>query len=919
MSGNLFANFIMVGERTNVTGSPRFKKLIKNDDFDTALEVARQQVENGANVIDVNFDEGLLDSEECMTRFLNLIASEPDIARVPIMIDSSKWSVIEAGLQCVQGKAIVNSISLKEGEEKFLDQARKIQRYGAATVVMAFDEQGQAAEKDDKVRICKRAYDLLIEKLDFNPADIIFDPNILTVATGMEEHNNYAVDFIEATRELKKVCPHAKISGGVSNISFSFRGNNVVREAMHSAFLYHAIHAGLDMGIVNAGMLAVYEDVDKELLEYIEDVLLNRRDDATDRLIDYAEQFKGQKTEEKASNKLEWRDNPVEERLAHAIRHGITDWVDQDTEEARQKLDRPLDVIEGPLMNGMKIVGELFGDGKMFLPQVVKSARVMKKAVAYLTPYMEKEKEEAQKAAAEKAKREGVPLEKVKQNNGDILLATVKGDVHDIGKNIVGVVLACNNYTVHDIGVMCPWETIADKAKEVDADAIGLSGLITPSLDEMVHNAKEMQRGGFDVPLLIGGATTSKAHTAVKIEPEYDKAPVVHVTDASLVVGVVNDLLQKDTAKREAAYQKYREENVRHRESHQRRQAGKSQEILAYAEAEERKPEFDWKQIDIPTPKVTGLQEVKDVSLERLASYIDWSPFFWTWELKGIFPKILKHKKYGEEAARLYQDARRMLDDIVANNRFQPRGVWGLWPANSVGNDVELYRDAQTRELLTKFHFLRQQKKKVDDDGSKNYFSCADFVAPKETGRIDYCGGFAVTSGPQVEEFAKTFEDKHDDYNSILVKAVGDRLAEAFAEMLHKDVRDAWGYGSEEGFDAKTDLRSPHEEVHPHVQWMIDEKYRGIRPAAGYPATPDHTEKAILWDLLEVEQRAGIKLTENYAMYPGGSVSGLYFAHPEVKYFNIGLIGEDQLKQYAERKQVSYEEMAKWLAPNLQS
>jgi len=878
-------SFFVVGERTNVTGSPRFKKLIAEDNFNEALEVARQQVENGANMIDVNFDEGLLDSVACMTRFLNLLAAEPDIARVPVMIDSSRWEVLEAGLKVLQGKGVVNSISLKEGEAKFLEQARMVRRYGAAAVVMAFDEQGQAVTKDDKVRICKRAYDLLVERAGFDPADIIFDPNILTVATGMEEHNEYAVNFIEATREIKKLCPGARVSGGVSNISFAFRGNNTVREAMHSAFLYHAIKAGLDMAIVNAGMLAVYEDIEPELLTRIEDVLFNRRADATDRLIEYAERFKGKKAEVDESERLAWRKNGYAERLAYAIRHGVTDFIEEDTEEARAALPRPLDVIEGPLMDGMRVVGDLFGEGKMFLPQVVKSARVMKRAVAYLTPYMEKERAEAA-ARGEKT-----------QGKGTIILATVKGDVHDIGKNIVGVVLACNNYTVHDLGVMVPCERILARARAENADIIGLSGLITPSLDEMVHNAHEMQREGFTIPLLIGGATTSRIHTAVKIEPQY-AGTTVHVPDASRVVGVCARLLNPET--RDAAAAEFRADNARARQRHEDSQRDRAP-LVAYAEARASGFKEDWSAADIATPTRTGIEVLDEFPLSDIAEYIDWSPFFWAWELKGVYPKILDHAKYGEEARKLHADGLRVLEDLIVNRRLRARAAWGIWPANAVGDDIEFYRGTDRSEVLATFHFLRQQKQKMADE-SPVYRCCADYIAPCSANRIDYCGGFAVTAGHGVEEYAKHFEAKHDDYTAILIKAVGDRLAEAFAELVHKRARDAWGYGTTENLD---------------VDALIAERYRGIRPAAGYPATPDHTEKAILWRLLDAERNTGIRLTENFAMHPAGSVSGLYFAHPQAKYFAVGKVGRDQVEDYARRKGMPVAEMERWLAPNL--
>ncbi len=876
------APFAMVGERTNVTGSPKFQQLIKAGDFDAALTVARQQVENGANVIDVNFDEGLLDGEACMTRFLNLIGSEPDIARVPIMIDSSKWSVIEAGLKCAQGKCIVNSISLKEGEAKFLETARLARRYGAAVVVMAFDEQGQAATKADKVRICQRAYKLLVEQVGMPPEDIIFDPNVLTVATGMDEHANYAVDFIEAVREIKATCPGVRTSGGISNVSFSFRGNNPVREAIHSAFLYHAINAGLDMGIVNAGMLEVYDEVDKDLLVMVEDVLLNRRDDATERLIDYAESVK-QKGKVKGKDEKAWRNGTVEERLSYALVNGITDFVDQDTEEARQSYDRPLHVIEGPLMAGMKVVGELFGAGKMFLPQVVKSARVMKKSVAYLTPFME-----AEKAAA--AAKGAI----TSRTQGKIVLATVKGDVHDIGKNIVGVVLACNNYEVIDLGVMVSCEAILDKAQEVGADFIGMSGLITPSLDEMIHNAAEMERRGFKVPLLIGGATTSKAHTAIKIAPKYSGV-VGHVTDASLVINVVGELVNSQRAGQYAAQLKVEQAEIRQR--HQ--QGAGATRLLPLAEARRRAFTCDWTKQQIDTPARLGIVHDGPVALQDVIPYIDWSPFFWTWELRGIYPSILEHAKWGEQARALFKDAQAMLGEIVKQGIYKPRAVTGVWAANAVGDDVEVYADAAKQKVQSRLHFLRQQKEKQDDD---TYYCLSDYVAPRDSGRNDYIGAFAVTAGPEVEEYADAFKAKGDDYSSIMAKALGDRIAEAMAELMHKRMREVWGYGTKEELS---------------IDELIRERYRGIRPAPGYPACPDHTEKRLLWELLDVKRRTGIELTENLAMYPASSVSGMYFSHPDAKYFRVSRIGRDQVEDYARRKGMTVEMIEKWLRPNL--
>lgn len=868
--------FLMVGERTNVTGSPRFSKLIKEDDFDTALSVAKQQVENGANIIDINFDEALLDGEACMRRFLNLIGSEPDISRVPIMIDSSKFTVIEEGLKCIQGKGIVNSISLKEGEQKFLEQAEKVKRYGASAVVMAFDEKGQAATKEDKVRICERAYKLLTEKVGMDPNDIIFDPNVLTVATGIEEHNNYAVDFIEALREIKKVCPGAKTSGGISNVSFSFRGNNVVREAMHSAFLYHAIKAGLDMAIVNAGMLEVYENIDKELLRKVEDVLLNRNPEATEALVNYAEQVRGtEKTKEK--DKEKWREGTVDERLSHALVKGIVDYIDEDTEEARQKHDKSLDVIEGPLMSGMKVVGKLFGEGKMFLPQVVKSARVMKKAVAYLEPYME----------AEKARSGGG------QVKGKFVIATVKGDVHDIGKNIVGVVLGCNNYEVIDLGVMVACDNILKTAKDLDANIIGLSGLITPSLDEMIYNASEMERQGFKTPLLIGGATTSKAHTAIKIAPAYSGV-VSHVQDASLVVNVCNDLLNPEKYEKIANELEAKHEELRKLHSATQQKTN----YLPIKEARSKGLGSDWGKIRIDVPEKLGT-EIIEIPVEEIVPFIDWSPLFWVWELKGVYPKIFEHKKWGKQAKILFEDAQNLLNQIVKEKRFRPRAVLSFWPANSSGDDIEIYSDNSRKKAISKFHTLRQQK---DKGKNETYLGLSDFVAPKESGREDYIGGFVVTAGEEVEAFSETFKENNDDYSAIMVKALGDRIAEALAEMMHKKARENWGYGKEEKL-------SPAD--------LIKEKYRGIRPAPGYPACPDHTEKAELWRLLDAEKNIGTELTENYAIYPPSSVAGLYFPHPDSKYFHVGQINRDQVEDYAKRKGISVEEAEKWLRPNL--
>jgi 5-methyltetrahydrofolate--homocysteine methyltransferase len=874
--------YIMIGERTNVAGSPKFAKLIKEGKYEEAVGIARQQVENGANVIDICMDEGMIDGVQAMTRFLLLLASEPEVAKVPFMVDSSKWEVIEAGLKCLQGKGIVNSISLKEGEEKFIENARKVRKYGAAVVVMAFDEQGQAATYEDKIRICERAYRLLVDVVDFPPEDIIFDPNILTVATGIEEHNNYAVDFINATRWIKANLPHAKVSGGVSNISFSFRGNNHVREAMHSAFLYHAIQAGMDMGIVNAGMLEVYEEIAPELRELIEDVLLNRRPDATERLVDFGERLKAQSAGVVTTKKEEeeWRKGTVEARLSHALVKGIDAFIDADTEEARAKLGRPLAVIEGPLMDGMSVVGDLFGAGKMFLPQVVKSARVMKKAVAYLTPFMEQEKAEMA------AKGEVV------RTQGKIVLATVKGDVHDIGKNIVGVVLACNNYDVVDMGVMVPCEKILERAKLEKADLIGLSGLITPSLDEMTHVAREMERQGFKLPLLIGGATTSRAHTAIKIAPFYSE-PVVHVLDASRAVPVTTSLLSDDGRASFVAQHRADYEQLR------RMHASPKQKLMTIEEARANRTPIAWRAEDIAQPRRTGIQVLSDVSLAVLREYIDWTPFFHTWELKGVYPRILQHEKYGEEARKIFAEANTLLDDIVARKLLTARGVYGLFPANAVGDDVQLYTDASRKTPLAAFHFLRQQ---APSDKKGPNRSLADFVAPAETGLPDHIGGFAVTTGIGLKELCDSFRAKHDDYNAIMAEALADRLAEAFAEYLHKVAREDWGFGAAENLS---------------VDELIAEKYRGIRPAAGYPACPDHTEKGTLWSLLDVEKTTGMRLTESFAMWPGSSVSGLYFAHPEARYFTLGKIDRDQVVDYRARKGMTTQEVERWLGPNL--
>ena len=868
-----FSTFINIGERTNVTGSARFKRLILEGDYETALDVARQQVENGAQIIDINMDEAMLDSKQAMITFLNLIASEPDISRVPIMIDSSKWDVIEAGLKCVQGKAIVNSISLKEGEALFLNQAKLIKRYGAATVVMAFDETGQADTQARKVEICQRSYKLLTEEVGFPPEDIIFDPNIFAVATGIEEHDNYAVDFIEATREIRKTCPYSHISGGLSNISFSFRGNNPVREAMHSVFLYHAIRAGMDMAIVNAGQLEVYDEIPAELRDAVEDVILNRRSDATERLLDIAPNYQGD-GKAAAKEDLSWREQEVNKRLEHALVKGITDYIIDDTEEARQQAERPLHVIEGPLMDGMNVVGDLFGEGKMFLPQVVKSARVMKKAVAHLQPYIEEEKSDDAKS------------------NGKILLATVKGDVHDIGKNIVGVVLQCNNFEVIDLGVMVPAATILQTAKDENVDMIGLSGLITPSLDEMVHVAKEMERQGFDIPLLIGGATTSKAHTAVKIEQNYH-APVAYVPNASRAVGVCQRLLNKTS--RDIYAQELAKEYDTVREQHARKKPRSKPVTLEQARENAFKPDFTTLPVK---PASLGVTPVT-ADLATLRNYIDWTPFFLTWSLAGKYPRILEDEVVGEQAQSLFNDANAMLDKIIEENSLQAKGVIGLFPANRVNDDVEIYTDESRNQIQGVAHHLRQQTLK---DKFANY-CLADFVAEKSSGINDYVGAFAVTGGIGEDELADSYIQTGDDYNGIMVKAVADRLAEAFAEYLHEQVRKHyWGYAADESLS--------NEE-------LIREKYQGIRPAPGYAACPEHTEKQLIWDLLSAEQHTGMKLTESYAMWPGASVSGWYFAHPDAKYFAVAKIQADQVEDYATRKGWTLEEAEKWLGPNL--
>jgi 5-methyltetrahydrofolate--homocysteine methyltransferase len=875
--------YIMIGERTNVAGSPKFAKLIKEGQYEAAVSIARQQIENGANVIDICMDEGMIDGVSAMTRFLLLLATEPEVAKVPFMVDSSKWEVILAGLKCLQGKGIVNSISLKEGEERFRSNARTIAQYGAAVVVMAFDEQGQAATYAEKIRICERAYRILVDEIGFPPEDIIFDPNVLTVATGIEEHNNYAVDFIEATRWIKGHLPHAKVSGGVSNVSFSFRGNNRVREAMHSAFLYHAIQAGMDMGIVNAGMLEVYEEIDRELRDLVEDVLLNRRPDATERLVDFGEKLKAASQGETATEKKseDWRSGTVEQRLSHALVKGIDTYIDADTEEARVKLERPLSVIEGPLMDGMSVVGDLFGAGKMFLPQVVKSARVMKKAVAYLFPFME-----AEKAAMAMAGQ-------VAQTQGKVVLATVKGDVHDIGKNIVGVVLACNNYQVIDMGVMVSCEKILERAKQEKADLIGLSGLITPSLDEMAHVAREMERQGFKLPLLIGGATTSRAHTAVKIAPFYSE-PVVHVLDASRAVPVSTNLLSQE---RKAAFVlQLRDDYDQLRRLHSAPKAA----LLSIEAARTNRTPIEWRAEDIPAPEFVGARVLDDFPLAELREFIDWTPFFHTWELRGVYPQILEHEKYGEQARVIFAEAQVLLDQIISKKSLRARGIYGLFPANAVGDDVELYTDGSRRSVLETFHFLRQQSEKKEKREPNR--SLGDFIAPKGTGLADHIGGFAVSTGFGLKEMCDAFRSKNDDYNAIMAEALADRLAEAFAECLHKRVRDEWGYGKTEAL-TKQDL--------------LAEKYRGIRPAAGYPACPDHTEKGILWRLLDVERATSMQLTESFAMWPGSSVSGLYFAHPESRYFTLGKIGRDQVLDYKARKGMTTQEVERWLGPNL--
>ena len=870
-------SLIMVGERTNVTGSPRFRKLIEAEDYEAGLKIAKQQVENGANILDVNFDAALLDGEACMTKFLNLVVSEPDISRVPIMIDSSKWSVIEAGLKVIQGKCIINSISLKEGEELFKEHANLAMRYGAAVVVMAFDEKGQAATLDDKVRICERAYKLLVDQVGFPAHDIIFDPNVLTLATGMEEHNAYGIDFIEAIREIKNRCPHARTSGGISNVSFSFRGNNLVREAMHACFLYHACQAGLDMGIVNAGMLTVYDEIEPTLKEKVEAVVLNKSSSAGEDLLEYAEKIKDQNEGRKSEGPdLSWREKPVQERLSYALVKGIGDYAEVDAEEARKLLGRPLEVIEGPLMDGMKVVGDLFGSGKMFLPQVVKSARVMKKAVAYLEPFMEAEKSEG-----------------ASSKRGTMVIATVKGDVHDIGKNIVGVVLACNNWEVIDLGVMVSCDKILEAVQKHNADILGLSGLITPSLDEMIHNAQEMKKAGLKIPLLIGGATTGKDHTAIKIAPHYDQA-VVQVPDASLVVNVCNDLTQSE--KKESFVKELLEKQEKIRIKHQQKGERK---LVSLTESRSKGVDIDWKnlEIDEPFPEKLGVHNFR-ADLKEVLEYFDWSPFFWSWELKGKYPEILKRERVGEEAQKLFDHAQELLELIINDNAFTCDAVVGLWPANSVLDDVYLYEDLDKTNKIGTFHFLRRQQ----SIPNQPHYCLADFVAPLDSGKTDFLGAFAVCAGEGVEQLAEKYEKDNDDYSAIMVKALGDRFAEAMAELTHKKVREWWKFGMSENLDNKS---------------LIDEKYQGIRPACGYPSQPDHTEKDTIWDLLSVKEKIGLELTESRAMNPGCSVSGLYFSNPNARYFNVGSLGRDQVEDYAGRKEWSVDQAIKWLRPNL--
>jgi 5-methyltetrahydrofolate--homocysteine methyltransferase len=875
--------FVNVGERTNITGSAKFRKLITSGDFATALDVARDQVANGAQIIDINMDEGLIDSEKAMVEFLNLIAAEPDIARVPVMIDSSKWDVIEAGLKCVQGKPLVNSISMKEGEQAFLDHAKKVRAYGAAVVVMAFDTDGQADTLERKVAICTRAYELLTKDAGFPPEDIIFDPNVFAVATGIEEHNGYGVAFIEATKQIVDTLPHVHISGGISNLSFSFRGNEPVREAMHAVFLYHAIQVGMDMGIVNAGQLAVYESIDPELREACEDVVLNRRDDATERLLDLAERYKGSAGKEARERDLAWREWSVAKRIEHALVNGITEFIDVDTEEARKEAERPLHVIEGPLMAGMNVVGDLFGAGKMFLPQVVKSARVMKQAVALLLPYME----------AEKLANGGTGE---RESAGKVLMATVKGDVHDIGKNIVGVVLACNNYEIIDLGVMVPATKILQTAREQNVDIIGLSGLITPSLDEMVHVASEMEREGFDIPLLIGGATTSRVHTAVKINPRYNKGQTIYVTDASRAVGVVSNLLSKET--KPGYVEAIEAEYIKVADAHARNEADKQRLPLARARANAHR--IDWTSYEPTKPGFIGTRVFENYDLAEIAKYIDWTPFFQTWELKGRYPAILEDEKQGEAARQLFDDAQAMLKKIIAEKWFNPKAVIGLWPAGATGDDIRVFADEERKDELATFYTLRQQLSKRD--GRPNV-ALGDFVAPIDSGVHDYMGAFVVTAGIEEIAIAERFERANDDYSSILVKALADRFAEAFAELMHERVRkEFWGY-------------APDEDLAPEE--LIGEPYRGIRPAPGYPAQPDHTEKETLFRILDAEARINVRLTESFAMWPGSSVSGIYIAHPESYYFGVAKVERDQVEDYSERKQMPVEQVERWLGPIL--
>lgn len=874
------SNLIMVGERTNVTGSPRFAKRVKEGNLEACLKIARQQVESGANLIDINFDEGMIDSVKMMTDFLNLVGAEPDICKVPIMIDSSKWEVLEAGLKCIQGKGIVNSISLKEGEDVFRERAKLVKRYGAAMVVMAMNENGQAVSIEDKVSICQRAYKILTEEVGIDPWNIVFDPNVLTVGTGLEEHNDYAINFIEATKKIKATCPHALVSGGISNLSFAFRGNNPIREAMHGSFLFHAKKAGLDMGIVNAGMLQIYEEIPAELLERVEDVLFNRRADATERLLEVADQYKGDGSAKKSTVDLSWRQKPLQERLTFALVNGNDSYIEEDLKEAYAELGSAIDIIEGPLMDGMNVVGDLFGSGKMFLPQVVKSARVMKKSVAYLTPIIEQEKSSGSSSSSA----------------GKILMATVKGDVHDIGKNIVAVVLGCNNFEIIDLGVMVRCDDIIKAAKEHQVDIIGLSGLITPSLDEMVHNVSEFERLQMALPVMIGGATTSKVHTAVKIDQHYS-GTTVHVLDASKAVGVAKNLLNKETGAKFAA--EISEEYTAIRTKHEGEQQIKN--IISYQQAVENKLKTDWENMEIPVPEFTGVRTLEDHPLEKIAEFIDWSPFFHAWGMKGLFPRILEDKRWGEKAKELYAEAQELLKKISSEKLIKANGIYGFFPANAVGDDVQIYADDSRSQVIETFSFLRQQVKKDPLKGAPNY-CLADFIAPEESGKKDYLGFFAVTAGLGTQELAAKFEKDNDDYNSIMVKALSDRLAEAFAELLHKQVRCEWGYGKNEGLTSED---------------LIKEKYRGIRPAPGYPACPDHTAKPQLFKLMDVENKTGISLTENLAMYPASSVSGFYFSHPESTYFKVGMLAKDQVEDYARRKGIEVAQVERWLGKYL--